>query len=173
MRCRIQKVSSELLLLVTLVLVVFIGWGMVNAPPAKAIVQTIEEAPDRILYQSRHKLQDENGNAWQIIFFKRVETDKSPSINLRLVAFPGTADFAHPQALKIKTKTGKHFEAEDLFAEVAPTANVGQYNLENILDRLPSFASIDLVAKMKDDRKVVVKIPPEVILEWQTISGYE
>ncbi|HIK32792.1 MAG TPA: DUF3122 domain-containing protein [Oscillatoriales cyanobacterium M59_W2019_021] len=172
MKDRIRRILSLILLAVTIAILMCVGVGTFNLPSAAAAIQVLEESPDRILYQSRHKFQDNRGNAWQVVFFKRVEADESPSLNLRLVAFPGTADFAHPQPLKIKTKTGKQFEAEDLFAEAAPTANVGQYNLENILDRLPSFASIDLVTTMKDDRTVALKIPSEVILEWQTIAGY-
>lgn len=172
MRGRIRQLFSWLFLLGTLVLFIFLGLGTVNTPPAQATIQTIQESPSQILYQSRHKLRDDRGNAWQVVLFKRVKADESSSINLRLVAFPGTAEFAHPQPLTITTKLGETFQAEDLFAEQAPTENVGQYNFENILNQLPRFASVNFSVMMKDDRQVELLIPPEVILEWQTISKY-
>lgn len=172
MWCRIRQFFSWLLFLGATLVLILLGLGTFNAPPAAATINTIEEAPGQMLYQSRHKLRDDRGNAWQVVLFKRVKADDSTSINLRLVAFPGTADFAHPQPLKIATKTGKIFDnAEDIFAEQAPTVNIGQYNIKNILNKLPTSAPINLSVGMKDNQTVELQIPPEVVLEWQMIAA--
>jgi hypothetical protein len=173
MWCKIRQFFSWLSLLGATLLFILLGLGIFNPPPAVATISTIEEAPGQMLYQSRHKLRDERGNAWQVVLFKRMKADDSLSINLRLVAFPGTADFAHPKPLKINTTTGKNFNAKDIFAQQAPSANVGQYDIKNILNKLPTSTSINLSLAMKDNQTVDLKIPPEVLLEWQTIVHNE
>ena len=170
MWCKIRQFLSWLLLLGALVLLILLGLGTFNSAPAVATISTIEEAPGQILSQSRHQLRDDKGNVWQVILFKRVKGDDSPSIHLRLVAFPGTANFAHPQPLKIITKNGNIFDIKDVFAEQAPADNVGEYNINNILGKLPNAAAIDISLVMKDNQIVELKIPPEVILEWQIIA---
>jgi hypothetical protein len=142
-----------------------------NAPQAVAAIRTIEEAPGQMLYQSRHRLRDKKGNSWQVILFKRVNKDDSTNVNLRLVAFPGIADFAHPQPLKITTKNGDNFKAEDMFAKEAPATNVGEYDVKNILQKLPILVSINLSLLLKDNQVINIQIPPEVVLEWQTIAA--
>lgn len=172
MWCSFRQGFSRLLLLGTLAIFMVVGLTIVNAPPARASLRTLQEAPGQFLYQSRHKLQDERGNAWQVVFFKRVTADKLSTVNLRLVAFPGTAEFVHPQPLKITTKTGESFEAADRFAERSRGDNIGQYDMENLLSQLPASASVNLVVNLKDDRQVAIEIPSEIILEWQIVAGY-
>lgn len=169
---KIRQFFSWLLFLGMLVILILLSLGTFNTPPAAATINTIEEAPGQTLYQSRHKLRDDRENAWQVVLFKRVKADDSTSINLRLVAFPGTADFAHPQPLKITTKTGKIFDnGEDIFAEQAPTPNIGQYDIKNILNKLPTSSPINLSVGMKNNQTVELQIPPEVVLEWQIIAA--
>lgn len=167
MWCKTRQFLSRLFLLSVLLL---LSLGTFHPLPASATISTIEEAPGQILYQSRHKLKDNRGNTWQVVLFKRMKAGDSPGINLRLVAFPGTADLAHPQPLEIITATGKKFHAEDIFAQQAPANNVGQYNVKNILNQLPTSASIYLVLGIKNHQYLKIKIPPEVILEWQIIA---
>ncbi|MEB3215734.1 MAG: DUF3122 domain-containing protein [Nostocales cyanobacterium 94392] len=173
MWCKIRQFLSWLLLLGGLVLLILLGLATFNPEPAAATISTIEEAPGQILSQSRHQLRDDQGNAWQVILFKRVKGNDSPSINLRLVAFPGTANFVHPQPLQIITKNGNIFDAKDVFAEQAPADNVGEYNVNNIFGKLPDAAAINLSLVMKDNQSIELKIPAEVILEWQIIADNE
>lgn len=83
MWCRVRQLFSWLFLLGTLVILIFLGLGTVNNLSAQATIQTLEEASSQMLYQSRHKLQDDRGNAWQVVLFKRVTMNESPSPNLR------------------------------------------------------------------------------------------
>ncbi len=138
--------------------------------PAAASVGEMEEAPGQMLYKSRHTLRDNVGNSWQVILFKRVKSDGSVTINLRLVDFPGRAEFAHPQPLTISIASGEIFSAEDMFADQAPGTNVGQYNLKNVLNQLPSNLSPTLSLPLENKQMIEIKIPSVVILEWQTIA---
>ncbi|BAZ37920.1 hypothetical protein NIES4101_38460 [Calothrix sp. NIES-4101] len=171
MWCKIRQLFSYLFLMGALLIFLLLDLGTFNTLPAAATIQTIEEAPNQILYQARHKVQDDKGNTWQVVLFKRVTTDNLSSINLRLVGFPGTTNFAHPQPLKITTRTGSIFNAQDTFAEQAPADNVGQYDVQDILNKLPASASISITVAMKNNQLVVLKIPPEVILEWQIVAN--
>lgn len=136
--------------------------------PVQASIRTIEEAPGQILSQSRHSLRDNLGNTWQVILFKRTKTDRDSIVNLRLVDFPGTATFKHPQPLTITT-VDNSWSATDAFAEKAPAPNVGQYDLKTIISQLPSFQSVTLELPLETSEQVTLNIPSVVVLEWQTV----
>jgi hypothetical protein len=139
--------------------------------PANAAIRQQEEAPGQILYQSRHSLLDESGNSWQAILFKRVKNGQVKRIDLRLVGFPDSAPFKHPQALIITNREGKVWQAEDQFAAKSPAPNVGQYELQDILPRLPANQSVQLTLPLEKGKSVSLSVPPPVILEWQAIAA--
>jgi hypothetical protein len=170
MWCRICEFSFKLVLVVTIVLLIFIGLDNFNTQPALASIRQMEEAPGQVLIQSRHTLKDEKGDSWQVVLFKRSKADGSTIIHLRLVDFPGLADFAHPQPLQIITSKGDLFKAEDLFAEKSPAANVGEFDVKNVLPQLP-ITKLNLSLGMKGDRSTNLSIPPEVVLEWQSVAA--
>lgn len=105
---RIRQFLSKSILTGAIVLVVFIGFNKLTTQPALASIRQMEEAPGQLLIQSRHTLQDDRGNAWQVVLFKRTKADGSSTVHLRLVDFPGLADFAHPRPLKITTDRETH-----------------------------------------------------------------
>lgn len=170
MGCRIHQVSVKLVLVATIILLIFIGLDNFNTQPALASIRQMEEAPGQILIQSRHTLQDEKGDSWQVVLFKRSKADGSSIINLRLVDFPGKADFAHPQPLQISTNTGDLFEAEDMFAQKSPAPNVGQFDVKDIVLKLP-INKLNLSLEMKGDRSTNLSIPAEVVLEWKSVAA--
>lgn len=139
--------------------------------PAFAAIRQQEEAPGQILYQSRHRLQDTANHSWQLVLFKRVKNNQVKEMNLRLVGFPGEAEFKHPEPLTIITRQGKVFQANDVFAEKSPAPNVGQYDLKNILEQLPVNTTISLELNLKSPQKLQLEIPSEVLLEWQIIAS--
>ena len=157
-------VVSTIVLLISIALVDF------TSQSALASIRQMEEAPGQILIQSRHTLTDERGNGWQVVFFKRSKADGSSIIHLRLVDFPGLADFAHPQPLKITTDAGNLFKAKDMFAEKSLAANVGEFDVKNVLLKLP-VTTLNLSLTMKDRTSMNLSIPSEVVLEWQSIAN--
>jgi hypothetical protein len=166
---RICQFLSKFIVASTIVLLVFIGFNHFTSQPVLASLRQMEEAPGQILIQSRHTLQDNKGNSWQVVLFKRSQADGSSIIHLRLVDFPGLADFAHPQALKITTDAEDLFKAKDIFAEKSPAANVGEFDLQNVLPQLP-VTKLNLSLAMKDSTTTNLSIPPEVVLEWQSVA---
>lgn len=138
--------------------------------PGVAAIRQQEESSGQILYQSRHNLRDECGDPWQSILFKRIKEGQVTQVDLRLVGFPDTTAFAHPQSLAIATRQGEIFRAGDRFAEKSPAPNVGQFDLQGIVSQLPASDSIELILPLTGGSNRSLIIPPSVVLEWQAIA---
>ena len=165
----IHKFLSQLILVFTVALFVLIGLDNFTNQSVLASILQMEEVPEQVLIQSRHTLKDNKGDSWQVVLFKRTKADGSSMIHLRLVDFPGLADFVHPQPLTITTNAGDSFKAKDVFAEEAPAANVGEFDVQNVLLHLP-VSKLNLSLAMKSDDSTNLSIPSEVVLEWQSIA---
>ncbi|MEC4895008.1 MAG: DUF3122 domain-containing protein [Oscillatoria sp. PMC 1051.18] len=159
----------RLILSLLLSLMLLLGWSWASSEPAWAAIRQQEEAPGQMLYQSRHTLRDDRGQAWQLVLFKRVKNGTVAEVSLRLVGFPGVAEFAHPQNLTLRTSDGKSFLGGDRFAEASPAANVGEYDLQEILPQLAQTQSIKLILPLKPTSHQI-NIPFPVLLEWQEIA---
>lgn len=155
----------------SLLLPCLLGLASIPAETALASIRQMEEAPGQILYQSRHGLRDRSGNSWQVILFKRVKSGKVAQVNLRLVGFPGVAEFSHPQPLTITTSAGEVFTSEDVFAEQSPSPNVGQYDIKDVLLKLPTTGRVLLNLPMTGNNSTTLLLPLPVILEWQTVAN--
>ncbi|GAB4539313.1 MAG: DUF3122 domain-containing protein [Pleurocapsa sp.] len=166
----IRKFLSQLAIAIALLVLLSFSPNHFTIQPAGASIRQMEEAPGQVLIQSRHTLKDKQRNAWQVVLFKRSQADGSSLIHLRLVDFPGIADFDHPQPLTITTSAGDLFKAEDIFAQKAPAANVGEFDMKNILLQLP-VTKLNLALAMKGDREIALSIPPEIVLEWQNVAA--
>ncbi|QLE48467.1 DUF3122 domain-containing protein [Nostoc sp. C057] len=119
---RILKIFWWLLLLAILTIYIYLGLASFTSQQVIAAVMQLEDTPEEILYRSQQKLNDELGNYWQVILFKRVNSNsnKISSINLRLVGFPSSQELPHPLPLKITTDTGQVLTAPDIFPDEAP-----------------------------------------------------
>ncbi len=170
MRLRINSILSKLLVVLSLVVFIILGDSHLMAQPAWAEIRQIQEAPGQLLYQSQHSLRDQAGYSWQVVLFKRVKDATVTGVNLRLVGFPGVAEFSHPQSLQIKIETGEIFTAADEFADQSPAPNVGQYDFKSVLLKLPRNQRTILLLPLAGDRLTTLQIPPSIILEWQTIA---
>ncbi|MCU0517401.1 MAG: DUF3122 domain-containing protein [Oscillatoria sp. Prado101] len=156
------------MLICGLILWLFLGLG--NPYPAVAAVSQMEEAPGQILVRSRHTLQDETGKSWQVVLFKRLKAGEGESLNLRLVGFPGVAEFSHPQPLEITAAKGEALTAADRFAAGAPAANVGEWDLLEILPQLPKNSPVRLSLPLGQNQSLKMRVPLPVVLEWQDIA---
>jgi hypothetical protein len=134
---------------------------------ALALTRQEQESPGQWLYQSRHSLRDESGSPWQVVLFKRVKDGETAEISLRLVGFPEEIEFVHPERLTITTAKGEILVANDVFAQESPAANVGQYEVQDILPSLPVTEAIALSLPLENPR--TLSIPTPVLLEWQSL----
>lgn len=148
--------------------------GAIAPPTALAVLRQVEEAPGQIVYQSRQSIRARDGHTWQVIAFQRLKPNGERSVYLRLVGFPGTADIDRSQPLTLTTSLGETFTAADasrpIFTDAnRPEPNVGQYDLEPIVAKLPAGLPLSLSLAMTDGNTVVLNIPPALIQEWQAV----
>lgn len=137
-----------------------------NPDPAFARLERHVEAPGRVLYKSLLKLRDSNRDTWQVVLFKQVENERVTDLDLRLVGFPGRAEFQHPQDL-VLAAGNRLWQAPDRFASEAPAPNVGQYDLAEILPQLPSESPLELT--LPTTASPTLKVPTSAIVEWQIV----
>ncbi len=168
---RLLKTFWWLILLGIITVYIFLGWASLTSQQVIAAVMQLEEAPGEVLYRSQQKLNDELGNPWRVVMFKRVHANGSQisAINLRLVGFPGSQELFHPLPLKIITDTGKVLTAPDIFVEEAPAPTIAQYDFKNILPQLPTTALV-IGIPLGAERFLNLSIPQNVVQEWQEVA---
>ncbi|MEA5627204.1 DUF3122 domain-containing protein [Nostoc sp. UHCC 0251] len=140
------------------------GWSV---QPAQALLRQHHDSPGVLRYHSQVSIKDENGYAWQVLLFKQNYNSSVKDLRLRLVAFPGVVELAHPQPLLIETATGKLLNASDAYVLNAPVPNVGEYNLTDILPKLPTTDALKLYVPLSSGQQLVLNISNTVVTEWQ------
>lgn len=160
----------SLLVLGILTMFIFLGLGSLTSQTVLAAVSKLEGIPTETIYRSQLKLDDQSGKVWQVILWKQVYPDQAPSINLRLVGFPGSAELIHPQPLHITTAAGEVLTAPDVFLEAAPAPTIGQYDLKDILPKLPT-EPLELGIPLPGKRLLNISVPKSVVKEWKSVMG--
>ena len=151
-----------------LVLVLIMSWK-IFCLPATALLRQHHETPDVLRYHAQDSLKDRDGNTWQVLLFPD-NSHGFTTFYLRLVGFPGVNSFNHPQPLEIITSKGEVFNVTDAYAQSAPAPNVGQYDLTAVVDRLSATGSLKLSVPLLDNKVLALKIPHEVLSEWQLLT---
>jgi hypothetical protein len=164
-----QALNRWLNRLVAVALILIVSW--VNfCSSATALLRQHHESPGVLRYHAQDSLKDRHGNTWQVLLFPENTQNDQTTYYLRLVGFPGVNSFNHPEALEILTSGGKIFTATDAYTQLAPVPNVGQYDLTSIISQLPVKQSLKLSVPLQDNRELALKIPPEVLTEWQLLT---
>jgi hypothetical protein len=140
------------------------GWDVESA---LALLRQHHDTPGVLRYHSQVSIKDEFGYAWQVLLFKQNYNNPVADIRLRLVAFPGVVEIAHPQPLEIETAGGKLLLASDAYALTAPAPNVGEYELNEVLAKLPTTNALKLHVPVKNEKPLILNIPESVVTEWQ------
>lgn len=161
--------------------VIMVGLMMILAlglayPPAYAAIRQLEEAPGQMVYQSRQTLQDQYGNSWQAIAFKRVKPDGQVPLYLRLVAFPGVADVDRSRPLTLTNSLGQSWMAADasqpIFTDAdRPKPNVGQYDLQPIILDLDPAVPLRLELPVLQQDDVLIPVPSTLLSEWRSLTN--
>ncbi|MCW6053830.1 DUF3122 domain-containing protein [Lyngbya sp. CCAP 1446/10] len=170
----VRKIFPQFLLLVTLVSIVFLGLGTFTNLHAAAAITQLQEAPGQMVYQSRQTLQDQHGNNWQVIAFKRVTPNGKASFDLRLVGFPGVVAIDRSKPLSLTNSLGKILTADDtssyIFTDLsAPEPNVGQYDIQPLLSQLQVEIPLMLILSAIDGETIHLSVPPSFVQEWLTL----
>ena len=162
------RILSNWLNLFVLVPVLIMSWG-IFCLPATALLRQHHETPSVLRYHAQDSLKDRDGNTWQVLLFPD-SSQGFTTFYLRLVGFPGVNSFNHPQPLEIITSQGEVFNITDAYARSAPAPNVGQYDLTAVVDRLSATGSLKLSVPLLDNKVLALKIPYEVLREWQLLT---
>ncbi|MEM7555072.1 MAG: DUF3122 domain-containing protein [Cyanobacteria bacterium P01_A01_bin.84] len=139
---------------------------------ALAMLRQHHDAPGVLRYHSQVSIKDDNGYSWQVLLFRKNKLGEKEDINLRLVGFPGVYDFSHPQDLEIITSEGKLLNATDIYAEVSPAPNVGEYSFTRVLPELwnnksANFKSVKLLLPLQGEKSLNLDISSDLVTEWQ------
>ncbi|MDJ0518787.1 MAG: DUF3122 domain-containing protein [Trichodesmium sp. MO_231.B1] len=169
----IKQFLFKIMLIIGLVFLILVYQGSFTVNSANALIREIEEAPNQIVYQAKHTLRDQERKPWQVVFYKRLTSGEVDTINLRLVGFPGSVEFTHPQPLKISYGQDKISLARDNFAEKAPATNVGEYQFPEVLFSIKTNAKVFLYLPLKTNQQARIKIPVPVLLEWQEVISHK
>ena len=137
--------------------------------PAAALLRQHHETENVLRYHAQDSLKDRFGNTWQVLLFPDKQSTTT-TYYLRLVGFPEVNSFIHPQSLEILTSQGEILTAADSYPKAAPAPNVGQYDFTPIIDRIPNKGSLKLSIPLAQNRELALKIPSEVLTEWQLLT---
>ena len=155
------------LIIIICFLILFCCSSITICLPAAAVLRQHHETLGVLRYHAQNSLQDKQGITWQVVLFTEYQSNLVTKYHLRLVGFPGIAEFIHPQPLEIITANGQVFNATDLFAVSSPALNVGEFDLTDILPILPEKGFLMLSAILQDNHNLSLKIPESTIIEWQ------
>ncbi|MBP0000853.1 MAG: DUF3122 domain-containing protein [Cyanobacteria bacterium SID2] len=172
-RSTFRSTFKVLTISIAFLLVISTASISLDTPSAFALVRHQTEAPGQVVYQARHTIKDNLGDAWQVIFYKRIKQDPETQdivqkTHLRLAGFPDAVEFKHPADLTISTERGDNLTVLDRFAEKSPAPNIGEYDLNAIVDRIPKRGALQLTLPLSDTPRTL-PIPYPVILEWQDV----
>lgn len=158
------------LIIIISFLVLFSCGSITICSPAVAVLRQHHETPGVLRYHAQNSLKDKQGMTWQVILFPEDQSDLVTTYHLRLVGFPGTAIFIHPQPLEIITDQGQVLDAADLLAASSPAPNVGEFDLTEILPILPDKGSLRLSVALQGNKDLSLKIPESTLVEWHWLS---
>lgn len=161
---------SRLLFLTGCVLFFCLSAAVSFCQPAVAVLRLHQDAPGVMQYHSQESLPDDSGYTWQVVLFRQFQPDAPPVIYLRLVGFPDIAEFVHPSPLEITTPSNQLLIAPDAFAQEAPAPNVGQYDVTDLIAKLPTNGSLKLSVPLAGEQILSLKIPQSVAVEWQLLT---
>jgi hypothetical protein len=156
-----------------LVGLMLLGIGFETAP-ALAAIRQLEEAPGQVVYQSRQTLTDQHGHRWQAIAFKRIRSDQSEILYLRLAGFPGSAVIDRTQPLTLTSSLGQTLTAADVSSQMftdaeRPEPHIGQYDLQPIATQLRPELPWQLTLATTT-QPLILALPAAAIQDWQTLA---
>jgi hypothetical protein len=149
------------------VLLIILLLGGFPADSAMAVLRQHQDAPGVMHYHSQVSLKDDLGYSWQVLLYKIFKPGQPQDVHLRLVGFPGVFEFIHPNSLEILTARGRLLNASDVYAQESPAANVGEYNLTDVLPQLHNIDSLELYLPLQGEKPLVLELSKAVVTEWQ------
>lgn len=140
--------------------------------PAAAVLREHHENSGILRYHAHHSVKDKNGMTWQVLVFPEERSDRLTKYHLRLVGFPGTVKFIHPQSLEIITPRGEVLRAKDTITDPSFAPNVGEFDLTSLLPILPDKGSLKLSTILDEDFDLSLSIRESNLIEWRWLYHF-
>ena len=141
---------------------------VIHSAPAIASIHKYPESNTQVMYRSQQSLRDASGKAWQAILFKRLNSGQVDCVHLRLIGFPGLTEVAHPEQLRITTRTGEVEFAKDVLVATLPS-NVGEYDFLKVVNHLDKNKPLQLGVALKGGQRAELLVPPFAVREWRDL----
>ncbi|MEM7770252.1 MAG: DUF3122 domain-containing protein [Cyanobacteria bacterium P01_A01_bin.37] len=189
---QLQHWFTQWMIVGMLLLLITMGWTVLESPPASArVIQ--EQLPDSfILDKSLRTVKDARGYSWQAIAFKNTQNGNSDGLFLRLVGFPGAIAIDRARPMIVATSSGQTMMLKDVSSLIfknglLPQPNVAQYQLEDVINQLQSATPLRLTIPAIPTTRTVsggsldeashpteqleLSIPRAVVKEWIAVSN--
>ena len=138
-----------------------------------ASLHTYHEQPGQTTFRSKQSLRDRTERSWQIILFKRYQSDELQGLYLRLVGFPGLVTVDSQKPLMIATGSSLQWQAAaelDLQTAVLPDY-AGQYNVAAVLSELAGDIPLQMDVALGDGSMAEIVVPPFAVHEWRKLGA--
>lgn len=151
----------------------FLPTAPTRAASLVASLHTYHELPGQTTFRSKQSLRDRTDRSWQIILFKRYQSDELQGLYLRLVGFPGLVTVNSQKPLTIATGSSLQWQAA---AELDPqTAELpdyaGQYNVMRVLSELSGDIPLQMDITLGDGSTAEIVVPPFAVHEWRALTA--
>lgn len=139
--------------------------------PNLASLHTYQERPGQTTFRSKQSLRDRSDRSWQIILFKRYQSDGLQGLYLRLVGFPGLVALQEQQPLKISTGSSLEWLASPKLDPQTPSLpeNAAQYDVAEALTALTGDIPLQIDIPLKGGSVAQLVVPPFAVKEWREL----
>ncbi|WP_038017142.1 DUF3122 domain-containing protein [Synechococcus sp. PCC 7335] len=138
-----------------------------------ASLHTYNEKPEQTTFRSKQSLRDRTDRSWQIILFKRYESEQLQGLYLRLVGFPGLVTVDSKKPLMIATGSSLQWQATaELDRQTAELPDyAGQYNVATVLSDLSGDIPLQMNITLGDGSTAEIVVPPFAVHEWRELAA--
>ena len=137
-----------------------------------ASLHTYQEQPGQTTFRSKQSLRDRADRSWQVILFKRYQSDTLQGLYLRLVGFPGLVKVEPAKPLNITTGSSMQWQATpalDPQTQALPD-NAVQYDVAEVLAALEGDIPLQMNVPLAGGRFAQVVVPPFAVREWRALA---
>lgn len=147
---------------------------LANAMPLPiGSIHTYHEQPGQTTFRSKQSLRDRSDRSWQVILFKRYQTDDIQGLYLRLVGFPGMVSVNQDRPITIATGASMQWQAEpalDPQTSELPE-NAAQYDVAKAIADLAGDIPLQIDIPLGNGSTAQLVVPPFAVREWRNLNA--
>lgn len=161
--------------LVTVWLFLLIVLPALTLSPAATLasIHIYNERPGQTTFRSKQSLRDRNDRSWQVILFKRYQSNELEGLYLRLVGFPGVVAPNSQKSLRIATGSSTQWQAQpalDPQTQSLPE-NAAQYDVTQAIADLAGDIPLQIDIPLANGSTAQLVVPPFAVHEWRDLNA--